>query len=88
MRGQAFKAPKVTKRQRKALRHHERAASKSNRFNETMVESCIKNGKRIMLAGATYIGAVPEFFNKNMNNPTLPAEFVKTSKGIPFVRVA
>ena len=77
MRGQAFKAPKLTKRQRKALRG-----------DNQMVKNCLKNGKEIVVAGATYIGAVPEFFNKNMNNPSLPAEFIKTSKGVPFVRVA
>ncbi len=66
----AFAKPKLTKRQRKTLRG-----------DNHMVNYCKSAGNKI----EGYIGAVPEFFNKNMSNTGLIAEFVKTRKGIPFV---
>lgn len=77
MKGLAFKKPQLTKRQRKSLRG----------INEVMRNSAAK-GQKIIVAGTTYIGANPVFMDRNANNPTLTADFVKVRSGIPFVRVS
>jgi hypothetical protein len=75
MKGLAFKKPKMTKRQRKAVRG----------LNEAMRNSLAK-GKNVVVAGVTYIGETPSFFDRNAGYPGLPAEYVKVQPGIPFVR--
>jgi len=73
---------KLTKRQRKVLRAALRAAP-----NE-MVQRSLKDGFRQVVGLATYMGKPPEFsiIPADVQNGTRE-RVVKTSPGIPFVRV-
>ncbi|UGC98033.1 hypothetical protein [Oceanospirillum phage vB_OsaM_PD0307] len=73
MRGLAFKAPRLTKRQRKAQRRTPTAA----------IENSLERGNLIKMSDRQYIGANPQFAPVNM--PGMPTEYRKVSAGVPFV---
>lgn len=50
------------------------------------MRNSLAKGKKVVVAGVTYIGETPSFFDRNAGHPGLPAEYVKVQPGIPFVR--
>jgi len=75
MNKQAFKEPKLTKRQRKALKMYAPGS---------MVSRVLKTGKSIMVGDTEYCGRPPTY--GKVPNSLVELMF-KLDKGIPFVRV-